>query len=279
MSSRFRIVRAVALVAALSLGASACGGESKDLATKDPKAAMKLAADRTATAKTVKFKLTAKSSTDVTVVDGTGAYDFPEELGSFQLNTAAGNGGQFLLTKGALYIEVPPERNNGLKWVQITNEAMDKAKVENNQQIIALDGLRKQIDPRETLEQLGSDLPNLKKIGSEKVRGVKTTRLRGRIDLSDAAIAKADADKRESLKAAQATLGKEGYPIDVWFDADGRVRRVQYKLTQGEKPNQTSTTVKLEFFDFGKPTGIDVPADNATTDGHDLLTTTTTTAG
>lgn len=278
MSSRFRFVRAVALVAALALGASACGGDSKDLATKDPKAAMERASERTATAKTVKFKLSAKSSTDVTIVDGTGAYDFPNELGSFQLATATGNGGQFLLTKTALYIEVPPDRNKGLKWVQITNEAMDKAKVENNQQIIALDGLRKQIDPRETLEQLGSDLPNLERIGSEKVRGAKTTRLRGQIDLSDAAIAKAPKDKREGLKAAQTSLGKEGYPIDVWFDADGRVRRVQYKLTQGEKPNQTSTTVNLEFFDFGKPTGIDVPADNLTTDGHDLLTTTTTTA-
>lgn len=232
---------------------------------------MARASERTAAAKTVKFKLTAKSSTGVAVVDGNGAYDFTKDQGKFTLNTAVGQGGEMLLTADALYLAVPPERNNGLKWARLSNEAMKSAAASGNAQVGALDQLRKQIDPRETLDELGLDLPNLKKTGSETIRDEKTTHLAGRVDLSDAAIAKAPADRREGLKAAQTAFGKAGYPIDVWFDKDGRVRRVRYAVPQGTGAEKTTTTITLEFFDFGKATGIAIPTTAEASDGATLL--------
>ena len=237
---------------------------------------MAAASKRTATAKSVKFSLLAKTSTGLNVLQGTGAYNFTTHQGRFEVRAVTGNSSSMQITDDALYVKVTKQKPEDPEWYKLTNKTFADAAASGNNATVAsaqfLDGLRDQIDPTETLVALGADVTGLKKVKSEKLRGVQTTRLHGRIDLSDAAIAKAAPEKRASLQAAQKSFGKNGYPVDVWFDAEGRVRRVSYVLENGDASDKTSTTVTLDLFDFGKPDGIAIPADNAVGDGAKLLT-------
>ncbi|MDP1795147.1 MAG: LppX_LprAFG lipoprotein, partial [Acidimicrobiales bacterium] len=142
-----------------------------------------------------------------------------------------------------------------------------------------INSIRKQVDPRTTLDALGANVPDLEEVGKQTLRGAETTHLRGRVDLSDKAIAAAPASEQEGLRSAQKVFGADGYPVDVWLDADGRVRRVQYDITSGEGAAKATTTVKLDLYDFGKAPAIALPAASEIGDASTLLTTTTTSAG
>ena len=266
----------VVCAAALALVGAACGGDSKssDLATKDPKAAMAAAASRTADAKTVRLALSATSSTNVKVLSGSGSYDFPNERGRFTLKTTLGSGADMLITPTDVYIKVPQKAHpTDPSWIKLTEADIAQASAAGSGQFI--DSIRKQVDPRTTLTALGTSVPDLKKIGTSTIRGTKTTHLRGQVDLSDKAIAAAPAAQQEGLRAAQKVFGADGYPVDVWLDGDGRVRRVQYEVTSGEGAAKTTTTVKLDLYDFGKAPAIELPPASDVGDSSSLQTTTT----
>jgi hypothetical protein len=263
-------------LAALALVGGACGGgdKSSDLATKDPKAAMKAAATRTAEAKTVRLALTATSATKVKVLSGSGSYDFTNERGRFTLKTTLGSGADMLITPTDVYIKVPKKaKPTDPSWIKLTEADITAASEGGSGQFIQ--SIRKQVDPRTTLTALGTSVPDLTKIGEATIRGTKTTHLRGKVDLSDKAIAAAPASQQEGLRAAQKVFGADGYPVDVWLDSDGRVRRVQYEVTSGEGAAKSTTTVKLDLYDFGKAPTIELPAASDVGDASSLTTTTT----
>jgi hypothetical protein len=146
------------------------------------------------------------------------------------------------------------------------------------QSALLLDNIRDQVDPRSTIDALGENVPGLRKVGTEKIRGVTTTHLRGRVDLSDKAIAAAPSSKRAALQRARTTFGPDGYPVDIWLDVGGRVRRVQYVLESGTAGQKTSTTVRLDLFSFGGDSGIEIPNASDVGDGSALLHPGTTVA-
>ena len=258
--------------------ATACGGDdsSSDLATKDPKAAMAAASNRTAEAKTVRLALSATSSTGLKVLSGTGSYDFVAERGRFKLQTSLGAGADMVITAKEVFLKNPRKTADGPSWIRLT-EADLATQAAGSAQFI--DSIRKQVDPRTTLDALGANVPDLKKVGEQTLRGTKTTHLRGRVDLSDKAIAAAAPDQQEGLRSAQKAFGVGGYPVDVWLDGDGRVRRVQYDITSGDGAAKATTTVKLDLYGFGEAPAIELPAAADVGDAATLLTTTTTAAG
>ncbi len=235
------------------------------------------ASARTAEAKTVRLALTATSATSAKLLSGTGSYDFVSQRGRFKLQTSLGSGANMLITPTDVFVKVP-QRNQPTdpSWIRLTQADIDRASAAGSGQF--LNSIRRQVDPRTTLDALGANLPGLKKIGSEKIRGTDTTHLRGRVDLSEKAIAAAPAARREELRAAQEVFGVDGYPVDVWLDNDGRVRRVQYAVSSGEGTAKTTTTVKLDLYDFGKAPAISLPADSDIGDAASLLGTTNPTA-
>ena len=95
------------------------------------------------------------------------------------------------------------------------------------------------------------------KVGNEKIRGTDTTHLRGQVDLSEEAIAKAPVEAQESLREAQKQFGVAGYPVDVWLDGDGRVRRFRYSMSAAAVGVQSLIT--LDLFGYGADPKIVVP--------------------
>ncbi len=249
-----RGVGVVALSLSLTpvLGA-ACSGGGDDLVGKNPAGALKLAAKRTTADDTVKMSLSASlAGGGMSVVNGTGAYDFERQLGRFTLK-ALGANTELVITADKVFLKVPKRQPTDKNWVSLTNDDVDAGGAG------FLSSLRSQIDPRETLKNLGTTITRLKNEGKEKIRGVSATHLSGHINLSDKAIAAAPDDVRESLRQARDVIGAAGYPVDVWLDADGRVRRIQYAMSAGTGAVKAETTMRLDLYGFGEDAKIALP--------------------
>jgi len=107
--------------------------------------------------------------------------------------------------------------------------------------------------------------------GGQEIRGEGTLRVSVHIDLERAARA-SPADERPALLEAAAAIGPVLWPADVWIDPRGRVARLEI----AEDPELHTTTTRgnlfitddgnplaltdLDFFDFGVPAKISVPA-------------------
>jgi hypothetical protein len=263
---RAALVVATVAVAACSSGDG--GGGSVDVA-KDPKAALAATSQRTTAARTVSLSLSASTRTNKNVLTGSGKYDFPAKLGRFTLKTP-GTTSEIVLTEEAIYVKNPKKVAGQKTWILLRNGIEGAASY--------LASLRQQVDPRTTLDALGASVVDLKSIGTDKVRDAKTTHLKGRVDLTDTAIAAAPADQQQGLRNARDALHVQTYPIDIWLDGDGRLRRVSYAITTTATGTSNTTTVTLELFGFGEKNTIKVPPDNDVRDGAGLLNATTTTA-
>jgi hypothetical protein len=243
------VFRRLAVVVALAVTLVACS-KDKTTVTDNPQAALGVAAKRTADGKTVQMSLDATTG-GIKVVTGTGAYDFTNSTGRFKLSGALLSDFDLVITPDKLYVATP---NGPKKWRALTQEDLSKA---GSGSVLA--SIRTQIDPRETLRNLGTTTKNVQVVGEEKVRGTNTTHVRGDVDLSDEAIAKAPEDQRQSLRDARESIQAQSYPIDVWLDNSGRVRRLAYAVTAGDGAQRATTTVQFELFDFGKDAGIVIP--------------------
>jgi hypothetical protein len=107
--------------------------------------------------------------------------------------------------------------------------------------------------------------------GGQEVEGVNTFRYSIHVDLGRASRSSPPA-QRPALDAAAAAIGPVLWPVDVWIDQHGRVRRLEL----AEDPHLHTTTTRanllitddgnplaltdLVFSDFGVPAKISVPA-------------------
>lgn len=233
----------------LTLVFAACSSGDKNVVSENPQAALSVAARRTAAGDSVKMAFEAKTS-GISIATGTGAYDFKHKTGRFKLSGALLSSIDLVLTPDKVYVKTP---KGPKKWAGVTEADLQSGSGG------FLSSIRSQLDPRESLRNLGQTTKNVRVVGEEKVRGVATTHVRGDVDLSDAAIAKAAPDTQESLRQARQSIGAESYPIEVWMDHDGRVRKLVYSLSVNQGGQTSTTTVLLELFDFGKDPGIVIP--------------------
>ena len=94
---------------------------------------------------------------------------------------------------------------------------------------------------------------DVKKVGTENIRGSQATHYTGRIDMSKA-IGAAPSNEKKDMRSALENLSKE-FPVDVWVDAQGRT--VKLSTVGGGSENKFS--LSLEFFDFGADLNISAP--------------------
>jgi hypothetical protein len=117
------------------------------------------------------------------------------------------------------------------------------------------------------LETVGDDV---RKLGKEKVRGVETTRYRGKLDPSE------EAQKlREDGSADFATKVKEeGSPVRVeaWIDGDELVRRMRIISSHPQHEGKPEMTIDMtvDFFDFGYEAKIEPPDSDEVFDATSL---------
>ena len=139
-------------------------------------------------------------------------------------------------------------------------------------------------DPTSGLRLLrGAD--SVVNVGTEQVRGVTTTHYRLVVSL-DKAIANAPADQRDALTKLATLYTIHTFPVDVWLDGQGRVRRLQQIVdtstlrlppaaTAGgasrANPFVGPITTTYEVYDFGTPVDVTIPAPDQVTDLNAVL--------
>jgi hypothetical protein len=119
-------------------------------------------------------------------------------------------------------------------------------------------------EPTSGLELL-TGAEEVEEVGHEEVRGAATTHYRATVDLRKAveeAGAVTDPDQFEKFAEL---LGDGRVDVDVWLDAEDRVRRMRYEQPMpGDEA--ASATVTVELADFGTDERIEVPPPTDVTD-------------
>jgi hypothetical protein len=131
-----------------------------------------------------------------------------------------------------------------------------------------------QTGPAALVAQLEGASDEIEELGTDEVRDVSTTHMRVTVD-TGAAIEQADPSIREQLRSyAEATGLPETYPMELWIDDDGLVRRIRTVLDVdgpgGEADGVTQQTT-LELFDFGVSLDLEPPLPEQTVDLAELV--------
>lgn len=265
-------------IAALVLGVVALtrGGSA------DPSSALAAAAARTEAQKSARVEMTmvlplAGITAPLTV---SGEVDFTSGASRFVIDLSGLVGvskGQLtadqprveLVTKGLVsYMKIPGlDALTGAsgKWIKLDAAALAKGQSVDLQNLLS--GQRN--DPSQMLDLLRTHAQSVTEVGREDVRGVATTRSTATIDIAQLYRASGTVVDEKRLGAAIEQLSGGVMTVDVWIDDAGLVRRQAIAV-----PSTTGVlTYNIEFFDFGAPVQVTVPADRDAIDLTALIGT------
>lgn len=247
---------------ALALLLSGCGGDkaAHDIKSeKEAKALLASAVEATNKADSAKFAATATADgKEIGDAEGAVAFDgsklaakadfagfldlVPEEdLGMYSDVEPEDLKFELRVLDGKAYVGSPAIKKSGFfgeAWIAYDAEELDEELAS--------------IDPDEMVDVLEDAGVEVKVEGSEKVRGAATTHLSAVIDT-------------EALNDALGTEGSdsdtEEFPIDVWIDAEDRIRRIEFTMEVPESEDAPLETFgfRLELFDFGTDFDVEAP--------------------
>jgi hypothetical protein len=228
--------------------------------------------DELAKAGGAKFRGTTSSGSGANggTVTFDGSLDFKTRAGEYSVDAAAiglqGTGKvHTVVAGGVLYLSldalqgVDPSSSPdlaGKKWLKL------------DPKVFGGGGQIGQSDPNGSLDALRGVKGGVKRVGSEKVRGTRTTRYRVSID-ADQAVNNAPEDQRDEVRNTVGALGSKTIPADVWVDAKGRLRKV--RLHVAASSTTTKGSVSFEYFDLGTQVNVAAPPANEVVDFQDLL--------
>jgi hypothetical protein len=177
-----------------------------------------------------------------------------------------------------MYMKFPPQLSSelgGKPWVKFDVGSLLKQSGVNVNFSALTQG--QSADPTSGLGLLrGAD--SVVNVGTEQVRGTDTTHYRLVVNL-DKAVADAPGGQRDALQQLVNLYTVHTFPVDVWLDSDGRVRRFQetidpatIRMPAGSRsPFTGPLTVKYEMYDFGSPVDVKLPPADQVTDLSQLL--------
>ena len=173
-----------------------------------------------------------------------GEIDFANAASSFVMDIPGATALEYVGKDTSIYI-----RSAGGGWTRIdlTGGAADLA----TQSLGA--------DPRAMLEQL-ADADGISEDGTEEIRGVRTTKYSGRIDLEKAMRAQGMSDEQIELTKSQLNgAGEVDATVEVFLDDDGLAHRTVSRIAVG---SLMDIAVTMDLLDFGTPVDIRVPSDD-----------------
>ena len=100
--------------------------------------------------------------------------------------------------------------------------------------------------------------------GTDTVVGVEATHYSATVDLRrypDLAPEGQREVVRKSVERLIELTGQSEVPMDVWIDADQRVRRIEWEQTEHAAGTDVRTEMVIEYIRFGVPFDIDIPDD------------------
>jgi hypothetical protein len=130
-------------------------------------------------------------------------------------------------------------------------------------------------DAQQTLRSLEACGGDVEDLGEEPIRGVATTHYRGTIERD-----RLERKLRSEGKADVAKLvdrayrgGQGSFPVEVWIDADGLVRRIRQEMPVAGEDGATDLTMdmRVELYDFGAEPEIDLPPAESVFDATPLV--------
>jgi hypothetical protein len=128
-------------------------------------------------------------------------------------------------------------------------------------------------DPTQTLQYLKAAGGNVKRVGTETVRGTSTTHYTATVDFEkvpDTAPADERAAMRRSIQQIIKLSGTKTVPIDVWVGDDGIARRIVSSYGSNVGGEHATVKQRIEMYDFGTKIDVKIPPDDETVDFSQL---------
>lgn len=130
-------------------------------------------------------------------------------------------------------------------------------------------------DPRDVLVALRAVTSEVETLGSEQLRGVETTHYRATVDpaeLAKLASAKDRTVTQSLVDRLSAQAGVGPFPVDVWLDASGLVRKLSLSVEATEPSTSRSSKVSMSFelWDYGRTVDIELPPASQVVDASSL---------
>lgn len=264
-----RVLSLLCLALCASALVGCAGGEALAL---DP-----VAQAASTTAKTTSSRFDFRASIDAGSVgsfsfNGNGVYDGKNKSGWMNMHFAMPPAVQLQLGSTDPSMEMIFDGGHGLvmymrsplfdkivptgKWVKMDLEKIAKKEGLDLGAIMNAN----QADPSQSLRMLMAS-SNARVTGSERIRGVQTTRYAFNIDY------KKLARDNKTFKQLQEATGSISAPAEAWVDAQGRVRRLVVKLSLGgQLATPMTMTMTEELYDFGVRTNVTPPSDDLVVD-------------
>ncbi|RFU40644.1 hypothetical protein DZF91_16060 [Actinomadura logoneensis] len=248
---------------------SGCGGtDTKSGSTGDIKLtaadAVIKASEKTGQADTFKADLTVAGGTGGGSVHATGQFRLRPTL---QFNATLDNvskggqglsglSGQAIFTGDTLYAKVPQQFSQfvggGKPWVKVS---VAQAQQQSGMDVRGVINQIQQVDPAEQTRMFTAS-KDVRKVGSEKVDGTKTTHYQGTVTVKEA-LQRLNAQQRAD---AQKWLDRAGgadrkMNFDLWVDSSNLPRKM---VTKGAGSGETGTVTVL-YRDYGKSFKVSPP--------------------
>ncbi len=158
---------------------------------------------------------------------------------------------------GALYLELPGAQQSSIthdrKWIEYNvNDVAAALGIQSS----SLAGARSSSDPSKQLSYLRAAGGDVSRVGLERVQGTPTTHYRATIDWArypERVPASQRAAARSSISVLERLTGSSSQTVDVWIDAEHRVRREEFTVQEcvPGSSGKAEMHTAAEYFDFG----------------------------
>jgi hypothetical protein len=165
--------------------------------------------------------------------------------------------------------QLPP----GKTWIMGDAKELSSADAGQMSQFGSLAGT----DPRDVFGMLKAVSGSIESVGTEKIRGVETSHYRATIDLAkvEKLVPAAQQQSLGSLGQSARQSGVSELPLDIWIDADQRVRKLSVDLDAKQPGTDQSVKASLvvELYDYGTTLDLKLPPADQVVDASTLKQT------
>ena len=264
------LLPAIAAAVALALGSSGCGASGSAL---DPVArAAEVTTHAGGAHIALGIEVTGAGLPQPVMMSGQGFFNYQTEEGTLSLDaTGLPAGAAASLPASGLHIEeifrsstvyvgsplLAGRLPGGARWMKLDLGRFAQAIGFNPQQLAG-----GQSNPAQFLQFLRAASGTPTRVGSELVRGARTTHYRAAIDLRKVAgvlPSSSTGQLRAALAKLIAQTGASTMPLDVWVDGQHLVRRIALALSLSTGAQMPRVGVTIDLFEFGPTPAVAPP--------------------
>lgn len=176
-------------------------------------------------------------------------------------STSGAQSAELVFAYPNIYMKLPflsSHLPSGKSWMEINVDAAAKAHGIDLAELSSLN----EANPDQYLDFVRST-GNVQSLGSQTIDGVRTTRYRATIELSRVA-ERAPVDRRAiaeaSVKHMEQLTGLSSMPMEVWIDAQQRIRRMRIFVQETVAGRKIELDTTTDYISYGPIPPIDVPA-------------------